>query len=59
MVRFGDGTCRLCTVVAWQRDGDAWRLLLQWGNYGAVYEGWYLHDAARVEAAAAPPGEPF
>jgi hypothetical protein len=44
-----DGTWQLVKVAGWQKDdGGRWRCLLQWGVWGTVYEGWYLHDPGKV-----------
>ncbi|MGH3211408.1 MAG: hypothetical protein ACRDNO_26985 [Trebonia sp.] len=41
----------LCRAAAWQRDGDAWRVLLRWGVAGQPLGSWYLYDPEKVSAA--------
>jgi len=45
-----DGTWQAVKVITWQKDGNRWRCLLQWGVTGAEYEGWYIHDPQRLHS---------
>lgn len=52
MVRFRDGTSRLCRVRRWQRTGpgrDDWRLLLVWTVTGLTFGDWFAYDPAHIE----------
>jgi hypothetical protein len=53
MVRFLDGTWRLCRVTAWQRGRAprAWWVKLRWGVSGDLYEAWYFYDETMVSAS--------
>jgi HEAT repeat protein len=53
-----DGTWQAVKVITWQKDGDRWRCLLQWGVSGAEHEGWYIHDPLRLHSQGdgRPPG---
>ena len=48
MVRFLDGSWRLCTVIEWRQDLDGWACHLQWGVSGRTVEGWYQYDAEKI-----------
>ena len=48
MVRFLDGSWRLCTVIEWRQDPDGWACHLQWGVSGRTVEGWYQYDPEKV-----------
>ena len=53
-----DGTWQAVKVITWQKDGDRWRCLLQWGVSGAEHEGWYIHDPLLLHSQedGRPPG---
>ena len=53
-----DGTWQAVKVITWQKDGDRWRCLLQWGVSGAEHEGWYIHDPLLLHSLVdgGPPG---
>ena len=53
-----DGTWQAVKVITWQKDGDLWRCLLQWGVSGAEHEGWYIHDPLLLHSQedGRPPG---
>ena len=55
MVRFLDGTVRLCRVGQWRHSGADWWCLLHWGVSGRLLEGWYLSDPALMEPIGKPP----
>ena len=49
MVRFRDGTLRLCKLTGWRKDSGGWACRLQWGASGRVASGWYRPDAEKME----------
>jgi hypothetical protein len=48
MVRFLDGTWRLCKVLGWRQDPGGWACHLQWGVSGRITDGWYRPDAEKT-----------
>jgi hypothetical protein len=50
MVRFLDGTWRLCRLIEWRRPGaGTWLCDLRWGVSGRVVQATYVFDQARVQ----------
>jgi hypothetical protein len=44
-----DGSWQEVTVAAWQQVApDRWRCLLEWGVWGTVCAGWYIHDTGKL-----------
>jgi hypothetical protein len=49
MVRFLDGTWRLCRVTGWQQLAPgSWACELRWGVSGRIYQAGYVYDPAAV-----------
>jgi len=51
MVKFLDGTWRLCKVLGWRQETGAWAVELQWGVAGRIASGWYVYDTGRMTEA--------
>lgn len=48
MVRFLDGTWRLCKVLEGRRIPGGWACHLSWGVSGRVMDGWFRHNAENM-----------
>ena len=52
MVRFLDGSWRLCAVLGWRQDPGGWACHLRWGLSGQLVEGWFPFDAEKMTDAS-------